>query len=37
VIRGLRAPQLLTDWGFPARLVGVDGTVQVLNGWPEES
>jgi len=31
-----RARELLERWRVPARLVGVDGAVHGLNGWPEE-
>jgi thiamine biosynthesis lipoprotein len=35
VVQGSRATDLLRDRGVPARLVRADGTVIVLNGWPE--
>ncbi|MDX6310388.1 MAG: FAD:protein transferase [Nocardioidaceae bacterium] len=35
VVRGTGAPRLLRDRGVPARLVGSDGSVTTLNGWPE--
>ncbi len=37
VIRGDGAPAWLTQLGLPARLVGADGTVRTLSGWPEET
>lgn len=36
VIRGERAVEWLEEVGLPARLVGVDGRVVVLNGWPPD-
>ena len=35
IIRGHAAPNWLTPLGLPARLVEQDGTVHVLNAWPE--
>lgn len=34
IVRGEDALPLLTDAGVPARLVGVDGAVHTLGGWP---
>ena len=34
LVRGHRALDLLRDRGAPARLVGSDGSVTTLNGWP---
>jgi len=34
IIRGDRAPGWLARLGLPARLVGVDGTVRTVAGWP---
>jgi thiamine biosynthesis lipoprotein len=36
IIRGASALDWLADAGLPARLVGVDGAVTVLAGWPQE-
>lgn len=36
VIRGVRALGWLSEVGLPARLVGVDGSVVVCNGWPAD-
>lgn len=36
VIRGRAAPGWLRRLGLPARLVGADGTVQTVAGWPAE-
>jgi thiamine biosynthesis lipoprotein len=35
IILGQDAPSWLAGCGMPARLVSVDGAVQVLGGWPE--
>ena len=35
IIRGSSAVAWLTELGLPSRLVGVDGTVRHLAGWPE--
>lgn len=35
IVRGRSAPQWLRDRGLPARLVGVDGRVVRVCGWPE--
>jgi FAD:protein FMN transferase len=35
IIRGRLAPGWLTGLRLPARLVAQDGTVHVLNAWPE--
>jgi thiamine biosynthesis lipoprotein ApbE len=37
IIRGARAPRWLAELGLPARLVGVDGTVTTVAGWPQEA
>jgi thiamine biosynthesis lipoprotein len=34
IIRGMRAVDWLCDLGLPSRLVGADGTVRHLAGWP---
>jgi FAD:protein FMN transferase len=34
IVRGARAVDWLSGLGLPSRLVGVDGTVQHLGGWP---
>lgn len=36
IVRGQRAVEWLTAFGLPSRLVGLDGTVQHLAGWPAE-
>jgi thiamine biosynthesis lipoprotein len=36
IIRGPRAPAWLESLGLPSRLVGVDGSVRHLAGWPSE-
>ena len=36
IIRGEAAPGWLQRLGLPARLVGADGTVRTLAGWPAE-
>ncbi len=36
IIRGDRAAEWLDSLGLPARLVGVEGNVRHLAGWPEE-
>jgi FAD:protein FMN transferase len=36
IVMGEDAPGLLAKLGLPARLVGRDGRVVVLNGWPED-
>lgn len=35
IIRGRNALAWLTTLGLPARLVGQDGTVHILNAWPD--
>jgi thiamine biosynthesis lipoprotein len=37
IIRGARAPRWLAELGLPARLVGVDGAVTTVAGWPQEA
>jgi thiamine biosynthesis lipoprotein len=37
IIRGRQAPAWLASLKLPARLVGTDGTVLTLAGWPEVS
>jgi len=37
IIRGQAAPAWLEGLGLPARLVGADGRVVAVGGWPEES
>ena len=37
IVRGARAPAWLRDLGLPSRLVGADGEVVPLGGWPEET
>ena len=37
IVAGPDAEAFLTDTGAPARLVGADGAVRTLNGWPDES
>ena len=34
IIRGERAPAWLSELGLPSRLVGIDGMVRHLAGWP---
>jgi FAD:protein FMN transferase len=34
IVRGARAAAWLAELGLPSRLVGVDGTVRHLAGWP---
>jgi thiamine biosynthesis lipoprotein len=34
LVLGAAAPAWLADRGLPARLVGQDGAVTVLGGWP---
>jgi FAD:protein FMN transferase len=36
IVRGRRAPEWLALLGLPSRLVGVDGRVRHLAGWPAE-
>jgi thiamine biosynthesis lipoprotein len=36
IIRGAKAPAWLESLGLPARLVGVDGSVRHVAGWPGE-
>ena len=36
LVRGATAPSWLAGRGLPARLVGVDGHVRTVAGWPEE-
>jgi FAD:protein FMN transferase len=36
IVRGVRAIEWLTTLGLPSRLVGVDGGVLHLAGWPED-
>jgi thiamine biosynthesis lipoprotein len=36
IVMGERAAAWLEARGLPARLIGVDGTVAVVGGWPEE-
>lgn len=36
IASGTRGLTWLTDTGLPARLVGADGAVRVVNGWPED-
>jgi thiamine biosynthesis lipoprotein len=36
IIRGARALRWLEPLGLPSRLVGVDGTVRHLGGWPSD-
>ena len=36
IIRGKRAPGWLAKLGLPARLVGVDGSVTTIAGWPKD-
>jgi thiamine biosynthesis lipoprotein len=35
IVAGQRAEQWLASTGLPARLVGRDGTVRLLGGWPD--
>lgn len=35
MVRGAEAPDLLAATGLPSRLVGADGTVTRLGGWPD--
>ncbi|MDX6257343.1 MAG: FAD:protein transferase [Frankiales bacterium] len=37
IVMGPAAPEWLDSLGLPARLVGEDGTVTVVGGWPEET
>jgi thiamine biosynthesis lipoprotein len=37
IIRGERAPAWLAALGLPSRLVGADGTVRHLAGWPADA
>ncbi|HEX4830685.1 MAG TPA: FAD:protein FMN transferase [Trebonia sp.] len=34
IIRGIHAPGWLAGLGLPSRLVGIDGSVEVVAGWP---
>jgi thiamine biosynthesis lipoprotein len=36
IVRGALAPEWLTRQGLPARLVGTDGTVVCVAGWPAD-
>jgi thiamine biosynthesis lipoprotein len=36
IVLGREAPRWLAGRGLPARLVGVDGQVSVVAGWPAE-
>jgi thiamine biosynthesis lipoprotein len=36
IVRGERAPEWLESQGLPSRLVGVDGDVRHLAGWPPQ-
>jgi thiamine biosynthesis lipoprotein len=36
IVAGFVAPDWLSDRGFAARLVALDGTVRVVGGWPVE-
>jgi FAD:protein FMN transferase len=36
IVMGARAEHWLRDHGLPARLVGVDGRVVAVSGWPEK-
>jgi thiamine biosynthesis lipoprotein len=36
IIQGPQAPARLTGLGLPSRLVGYDGRVLALNGFPED-
>lgn len=36
IVLGAQAPAWLAERGLPARLVGVDGTVRVIGGWPPD-
>jgi thiamine biosynthesis lipoprotein len=36
IIKGQAAPQWLTGWGLPARLVATDGSVLTIGGWPAD-
>jgi thiamine biosynthesis lipoprotein len=36
VVLGADAPRWLREAALPARLVGTDGAVRTLNGWPDE-
>ena len=35
LILGEQAGEWLTERGYPARLVSLDGTVKYLPGWPD--
>ncbi|MGE0881317.1 MAG: FAD:protein FMN transferase [Acidimicrobiia bacterium] len=35
IVKGSTAAEWLTSTGLPSRLVGLDGSVMHLNGWPE--
>lgn len=37
IVRGAAAPRLLAARGLPARLVGVDGSVCGVAGWPDDT
>ncbi len=37
IVMGVRAPEWLTDRGLAARLVGRDGSVTYVGGWPVEA
>ena len=37
IVRGRAAPAWLQRLGLPARLVGADGQVLAVAGWPQES
>jgi FAD:protein FMN transferase len=36
IVRGVAAPDWLDSVGLPARLVGIDGEVRAVGGWPAE-
>jgi FAD:protein FMN transferase len=36
IVRGIRAPEWLSELGLPARLVGRDGRVLTVGSWPAE-
>jgi FAD:protein FMN transferase len=36
IVRGVAAPAWLDSLGLPARLVGIDGNVRTVGGWPAE-
>ncbi len=37
IVRGRSAPEWLSELGLPARLIGTDGAVRTVGGWPAEA